>query len=162
MRIWWLILAVVAGCDRGSSCKDSVVAAQTTLRLDRSEAETMIGRCELTPWTGEERACVRAARDIKSLVACGQDLASVTDASPEIAKMSEFTDLMCACKTADCAQRVSDRITLRSQDMAQPQRDPPRMTEDQVKRATELGDKMAECMRTAMGSPTLDPPPRRR
>lgn len=160
MRLFLLVL-MVAGCDRGSSCKDVVVAAQTTLGLDRSEAEKMVGRCELTPWTAKERSCVRAAGSVASLVACGQDLTTVTYVAQELAKMSEFTGEMCACKTAECAERVADNMTRSSQEMAKIHRDPPRMTEDETRRATELGDKLGKCMQVAM-LPSANPPPTRR
>jgi hypothetical protein len=161
MRIWWLMLAVVAGCDQGSSCKDTVLKAQTTLALERVDAEKMIGRCEMKPWTGKERACIAGAADLKSAIACGDgltDLRARIDFAEAMKKMSEFKDKMCACKDTACAQGVSDEMTKWSQEMAKEQQAPPRMTEDDTKHATAIGEEMSKCMQKAMEPVLPDEP----
>jgi len=70
-----------------------------------------------------------------------------------MAKFSEFKDMMCACKTADCAKKVSDEMTTWSQEEASKGGAPAKMSEDDIKKATELGTMMGECMQKAMGSP---------
>jgi hypothetical protein len=166
MRIWWLMLVMVAGCDQGSSCKEAVIKAQTTLDLKRDDAEKMIGRCEMKPWTGKERACIAGAADIKSAIACGDgltDLRARVDFAEAMNKMSEFKDKMCACKDMACAQRVSDEMSRWSQEMAKEQQEPPRMTEDDTKRATAIGEEMGKCMQKAMSAvePQVDRAPTR-
>jgi hypothetical protein len=154
MRIW-LVLALIAGCDRGSSCKDAVLEVQTRLALDRNEAEKMIGRCELKPWTGTERACVRAAGDIKALVMCGRDV------DLELTVMSKFADEICACRAADCVERVSNEMTAWSQEMAKARQDLPPMSEAEAKSATVLGEKIAKCMLDVLRAAPNPPPTRR-
>jgi hypothetical protein len=163
MRIWLVMLVVVAGCDQGSSCKDTVLKAQTTLDFKRDDAEKMIGRCELKPWTGKERACIAGAADIKAAIACGDgltDLRARFDFAEAMKKMSEFKDKMCACKDTKCVQGVSDEMTKWSQEQAKDQRDPPRMSDEDTKRATAIGEEMGKCMQTAMSAaePQVYPP----
>jgi hypothetical protein len=161
MRILWMAVAVIAGCDQGSTCKDAVLEAQTTLALDRNEAERMIGRCEIKPWTGKERACVRGAGDVKSLVACGDGLTDVLDVAVEMTKMSQFADEMCACRASDCVERVSNEMTAWSQERAKANLQPARMTDEETRRANAIGETLGKCMSNAMGV-TPNPPPTRR
>jgi hypothetical protein len=155
MRSWCVILAVIAGCDRGSSCKDAVLEVQTRLALDRNETEKMIGRCEMKPWTGTEHACVRAAGDIKSLIMCSRD------ADLELTAMSQFADRICACTAADCVQRASNEMTAWTQEMVKAHQDPPRMTEAETRSATVLGEKIGKCMLDVLRAAPNPPPTRR-
>lgn len=75
-----------------------------------------------------------------------------TPSSRVMAKMQEFTVAMCDCKDADCAKRVSDEMTKWSQQEAQTQKEPVKMSEEDMKQATELGTRMGECMQRAMGA----------
>ena len=75
-----------------------------------------------------------------------------------IIKFREFTDKMCACKDAKCAQEVSDQMTKWGQEQAKEQTEPPKMTEEQTKQATELGEQMGNCMTKAMGAGGDMPP----
>jgi len=68
-----------------------------------------------------------------------------------MAAMTHFADEMCACHDTSCAQRVADEMTKWSQEMAKDQSKPPKMTDDDVKRATALGERMGKCMQEAMG-----------
>jgi hypothetical protein len=68
-------------------------------------------------------------------------------------QFSLFTDEMCACRDTACASRVSDEMTKWSVQMAKQQRTPPRMTEGDTKRFTELGERMGKCMQAAMTIP---------
>jgi hypothetical protein len=70
-------------------------------------------------------------------------------ASVAIAKMGEFKDAMCACKDTSCAQRVSDNMVKWAQDQAG-NSPPPKMTDDEMKRATTIAEQMGICMQTAM------------
>ncbi len=124
-------------------------------------------RCEDDKWTGEARSCLIAANAAEALKDCGynhltqaqQDrLNKATAALPsgELARVfaafNKFTEQMCACKDAACAQQVSDELTKWSQEMARSEREPPRMTEEDSKRAAEIGERMGKCMQVAMGS----------
>jgi hypothetical protein len=75
-----------------------------------------------------------------------------TDAEIAMEKFAEFEAAMCACATAECAKQVSDDITKWAQEQASKDREPPKMTEADTKRATEIGTHMGECMMKAMGA----------
>lgn len=76
-----------------------------------------------------------------------------TSAEQALEKMVEFRDKMCACKDSDCAKRVSDELTQWSQEEAQKrQKGPLKMSEEETKRATDIGTTMGECMYKAMGN----------
>ena len=67
--------------------------------------------------------------------------------------MARFRDEMCACTDTPCAQRVADAMTTWSQKVATEMGDtPPKLTEEENRRATELGMQMGECMQKAMGA----------
>jgi len=73
-------------------------------------------------------------------------------AGDAMAKMAEFKDKMCACKDTACATKVSDEMTKWSQDMAKDQKEPPKMSEEDTKKAAQIGDDMGKCMQKAMGA----------
>ena len=74
------------------------------------------------------------------------------DSGAAMAKMSEFKDEMCKCKDAKCAQDVSDKMTKWSQEQAKNQKEPPKMSEADTKKAAEIGEQMGKCMQDAMGA----------
>ena len=65
-------------------------------------------------------------------------------------KMEAFRDEMCACHDVACVQQVSDEMVKWSQELAKTNKQP-KLSDDQTKRATEIGQTMAACMTTAMG-----------
>ncbi|HEY5920050.1 MAG TPA: hypothetical protein VIV11_00205 [Kofleriaceae bacterium] len=67
-----------------------------------------------------------------------------------LAKMSEFKTEMCSCKDAKCAQDVSDKMTKWSQEQSAKQKDPPKLSDADQKKATAIGEEMGKCMQTAM------------
>src|SRR5688572_304376 len=69
-----------------------------------------------------------------------------------MAKMTEFKDEMCKCKDAKCAQDVSDKMTKWSQEQSKNQKEPPKMSEADTKKAAEIGEALGKCMQTAMGA----------
>lgn len=72
-----------------------------------------------------------------------------------MAKMEELAGKMCACTEAQCARQVSDEMTRWSQEMAKEvENEPVKMSEEDMKRATEIGTRMGECMQTAMNAGT--------
>jgi len=75
-----------------------------------------------------------------------------------MAKMSDFRDAMCQCTTMACAQQVSDDMTKWSQEQARDQHEPPKLSDDQIQRATAIGEEMGKCMMKAM-SPPAPPTP---
>lgn len=89
----------------------------------------------------ERKDCRRNLRD-------GQADAAL--AAEAMAKMSEFKDQMCTCLNAECAKKVSDEMMKWSQAMAGRATRPPRMSEADQKKATEIGTAMGECMQKAM------------
>jgi hypothetical protein len=77
-------------------------------------------------------------------------------AGDAMAKLAELRDKMCACKDPDCAKKVSDEMTAWTQAQAKTQKEPPKMSEADQKKAADLGIAMGECMQKAM---TVTPPP---
>ena len=69
-----------------------------------------------------------------------------------ITQMSLFTDEMCACSNAACAQQVSDAMTKWGIEMARESQLPPKLDEAATKRLTEIASRMGTCMSTAMGA----------
>ncbi|HEY5925916.1 MAG TPA: hypothetical protein VIV11_29715 [Kofleriaceae bacterium] len=69
-----------------------------------------------------------------------------------MAKMTEFKDRMCKCAEHDakCAQGVSDEMTKWSQEQAKNQKEPPKMSEEDTKKAAAIGEEMGKCMQKAM------------
>jgi hypothetical protein len=67
-------------------------------------------------------------------------------------QFEQFAGEMCQCKDSTCAMHVSDDMT-RWATTIQKDWDPtPKLAEAQMKRATELGQRMAECMTKAMAA----------
>jgi hypothetical protein len=73
-------------------------------------------------------------------------------AASAMAKMSDFKDDMCKCKDTACAQKVSEAMTKWSQDMAKDNKEPPKMSEEDQKKAAAIGEEMGKCMQKAMGA----------
>ena len=78
-------------------------------------------------------------------------------AAEAMAKMSEFKDEMCKCKDAKCAQDVSDKMTKWSQEQSKTQKEPPKMSEEDTKKAAAIGEEMGKCMQAAMGAGAAAP-----
>lgn len=74
-------------------------------------------------------------------------------ANDALAAMTRFKDELCKCTDTPCAQRVSDEMTRWAQDMAKSQAQPPKMSDDDLKAATALGEAMGTCMQRAMSAP---------
>jgi hypothetical protein len=79
------------------------------------------------------------------------------DAAAAMAKMTEFKDEMCKCKDAKCAQDVSDKMTKWSQEQSKNQKEPPKMSEEDTKKAAAIGEEMGKCMQAAMGAGAAAP-----
>jgi hypothetical protein len=72
-----------------------------------------------------------------------------------MAAMQMFTDKMCACTTLACAQGVSDEMMKWSQEVVKEMGAPvdPKPTEAEMKKMTEIGMRMGQCMQHAMTPP---------
>jgi hypothetical protein len=84
----------------------------------------------------------------------GRCLQRASGAGEAMAKMGEFRDEMCACSDTACAQRVSDEMATWSQEQAKDSKEPPKMTDEETKEATQIGEAMGKCMQKAMGAGT--------
>ncbi|MEO6772640.1 MAG: hypothetical protein ABI467_06405 [Kofleriaceae bacterium] len=144
------------------SCKDTVEKAGVATKLDPGEITVSIGKCEQQGWSVDARKCVAAAHANAELVTCGSTFklgpdgifADRTSTDKAMSAMTKFRDEMCACTDSACAQRVSDEMTKWGQEEARNDQNPPKMTEDDVKRFTRLGEIMGTCMQKAMGGGT--------
>jgi hypothetical protein len=118
-----------------------------------------IGECEQQDWPRGARECVNVIKAEADLASCADNFHLAkrglfsTDFADAMKAMRRFKDSMCMCKDTACAQKVSDEMTKWSQDMAKDQREPPRMSDEEMKEATELGEAMGKCMQTAMSPP---------
>lgn len=70
-------------------------------------------------------------------------------AAAALKKMTEFKDQMCACKDTACTTKVSDDMTKWGQEQAKNSH-PASADEETMKKMTEVGTKMGECMQKAM------------
>jgi hypothetical protein len=124
-------------------------------------------RCDADKWTAEARSCLIAANSSDALKDCGYnhltqaqqerlDKATAEMPGGDLARVfvafNKFTEQMCACKDAACAQQVSDDMTKWAQEMSAREKNPPRMSEEDSKRAAEIGERMGKCMQVAMGA----------
>jgi hypothetical protein len=144
--------------DQMCACKDSACAKRVSDDMTTWSVE--MSKQQQDPPKMSEAEQKRAMEIGTTMGECMQKAMSADDgnsnpnvdtsASAAMAKMGEFKDQMCACKDSDCAKRVSDDMTVWSQKMAAEQKNPPKMTEADMKRATELGTRMGECMQAAM------------
>jgi hypothetical protein len=154
-------------CTSAAATITRILAADVK-QSDTASVQTNVEkRCTDDHWTAEARSCLAAASTEPALTKCGynhftqaqQDrlddaTAGLGTASIQYAMkmMEQFRDDMCACKDAACAQQVSEVMTEWSLRMSREQRKPPKMTEESVKRATEIGETMGKCMQAAMGA----------
>lgn len=70
-----------------------------------------------------------------------------------ITQMSLFTDEMCGCANAACADKVSEAMTRWATEMAKDPQPPPKLDEATTKRLTEIAERMGTCMSSAMTGP---------
>jgi len=121
--------------------------------------------CEQLRWNVEARKCVAASRASADLIACsgkfslGQHGIFAESMTPQkaIAEMTHFRDAMCACKDATCAQQVSDEMTRWGQAEQRSGREPPKLSDDDVKVFTQVGEDMGHCMMKAMSNASAKP-----
>jgi len=147
-------------------CKSAVEQASAAVTLRDKDVTMAIGECEQHEWPQPARQCIAAAKTNDALVTCSATyslgkhgiFASSTSMEAALEAMAGFRDKICACKDSACAQAVSDEMVKWSEQLAKEDNDgPPKMTEDQTKRATDIGEEMGKCMQAAMGSGTATP-----
>jgi hypothetical protein len=141
------------------SCKDALEKAGTAAKLRAHDVTMAIGHCEQQSWSLDARKCIAAVHASGDLVACGrsfklgeQDIfAEPMSTGKALEVMTHFRDEMCACKDKACAGHVSDEMTDWAQEEAKTNRDPPKFSDDDTKRFTQIGEDMGKCMQKAMG-----------
>jgi hypothetical protein len=161
-------------------CASTAAAITRVLAADSKQTVTpavktdVEKRCTDDKWTAEARTCLLGATTGEALHDCGyrnltglqQDnlnkaTATLTSMNVDqvFADMTKFKDQLCACKDAACAQKVSDDMTKWSQELTKREKDPPKLTEEQTRRAADIGEQMGNCMQTAMGASQPPAPP---
>jgi hypothetical protein len=143
----------------GPSCKIAVEKANTISKSRDRDVTMAIGECEQQSWSLQARQCVNDAKAQPDLVACGQNFklgergmfAEHMSADRAMKVMLKYKDQFCACKDSACAQRVSDDMTKWGQEEARNNAEPPKMTEEETKAFTQIGEEMGKCMQKAMG-----------
>jgi len=144
------------------SCKEAVETSSARTKLREHDVTLVIGMCAQSNWSVDARKCVAAAHSDDELVACGKRFAlgsrgvfaEHTSILEIMNVMKGFKDDMCACKDSACAQTVSDQMTKWGQEQAKDQSAPPKMSEDEIKAFTQIGEDMGKCMQKAMGGGT--------
>jgi len=69
-----------------------------------------------------------------------------------------FTAEMCQCNDSTCASRVTSDMTRWGTEMEKEWQPPPKLDDAQMKRATDLGERMAHCMSKAISASDPQPP----
>ena len=140
-------------------CKTAIEQASATIKQRAKDVTMAIGECEQNEWPQPARQCVAAAHVTADLVACetkyslGTDgiLADHLTVEQAMKAMDRFREEMCMCKDTACAQHVSDEMAKWSQDMTKNTDEPWKMTDEETKQATALGEAIGKCMQQAMG-----------
>jgi hypothetical protein len=135
---------VACGCS-DESCAS---AAETSLDDWRSRHKAKLSNAQTADVAVLDNQLARC----KSIAAATPSALSNGSFDDAMAKMEQFKNEMCTCKDTACAQKVSDEMAKWSQQMAKGNRMPPRMSDDDVKRATVIGEQMGKCMQKAMGA----------
>src|ERR1041385_1710521 len=155
IRVVVLAALALAACDKGAKsgpdCTATAKQIETVLTdgkpsVTSAEAKAgIVKTCMDDKWTGDARTCISAAKTKDAYKDCVHDKLTGdqaeklkkatatlggTDFAEAMKKMREFTDKMCACKDAKCAQSVSDEMTKWGQKMAEEQKDPPKLTDE--------------------------------
>lgn len=170
MRSLVLALALV-GCG-GKSAQQQTMSnsAATTSCADTAKAiggkdvATIEKRCTDDNWTEAARGCFLAAKSDEERDKCSfttltgqqaEQLAQVRSNFGEaLDKMQAFTDQMCQCKDAPCAQQVSENVTKWAEEMSKQYKEPPKMSEADQERASKIGERMGKCMQDAIAAST--------
>lgn len=180
-----LVVTALVACDRGnaptadecSTTANAIVKAMQSShgKPEQAQVKLIAERCSKDRWSTDTRDCMAkvSARDdvrqcaYKHLTHEQEDklLRPSGDFKHPMVMMERFKDEMCACKDAKCAQGVADEMTKWSQEMAKELDDPPKMSDEDTKRATAIGEEMGKCMQVAMSVPDkpleiiyVDPP----
>ena len=143
-------------------CKAAVERATVAVHLRDKDVTMAIGECEQKEWSRPARECIAAAHAAADLATCGTTyslgahgiFADPATFGKAMKAMRHFRDELCKCKDSACAQHVSDDMTKWGQEMAKDNEEPPRMTDEETKEATEIGEAMGKCMQQAMSSST--------
>ena len=176
MRITLIVVAVfgVASCQKGDRCSevlDKVVdQAYPKDKVDVAKA-IVIRRCTEDKWSSDALDCYAKATSKTELRACRGKLlveqaqklqaeevqVKIRGGDAMMAKMSELKDRMCACQEGDrdCASKIQKEMTEygdANKDVWKNER----MTDEDMKAATEIGTAMAKCTTKAMGNSASD------
>jgi len=164
-------LIVIAGCGKGDKCerafdKMAPMMKKMADKDDKVDRAKEVEKCheELKKHPESEKMidCVLAISGDpteESMMKCMQEEGVAHkkedkgggDTGAMMAKMTEFKDKMCACADTACAQKVSDEMTKWSQEQIKGGA-PPKMSEDDTKKATQIATDMGACMQKAMGA----------
>ncbi len=72
-------------------------------------------------------------------------------------KLERFADQMCECHDAQCATEVADGLRRWSEEREKRGDQPPKATEEDMRRAGALGERMGRCMQDAMANGSATP-----
>lgn len=143
------------------NCKETVETSRALASKRPRDITIAIGECDQDGWSVAVRKCVASAHTRDDLDQCSLRhkvvhhgvFADRSSTGEAMTAMHGFRDQMCACTDTKCAQLVSDEMTKWGQEQARENRDPPNMSEDEIKAFTQIGEEMGKCMQKAMSAP---------
>jgi len=167
----WCVVGVLSGCEAGAPKTDCGGAVTTVLKIANAKPDdhtaqvknAVITQCTNAKWSPEAAHCMKRSQSYDDLQRCRHDHltglqndaleATVAplfdDTEAVMAVLERFSERMCACKDIECSKQVNDEMAKWSMQAAKA-RQPPKMSEEQTKRATDIGTRMSECMMKAM------------
>jgi IPT/TIG domain-containing protein len=132
-------------------------------------AKAVEQRCTSDHWTADATTCFATATTSDAREACSykhltREQADQLDKVPGLGgdidqvldEIAAYKTKMCACKTPDCARKLSDEMNAWSDKLAKEFKQPPKLTDEQTKRGDDLSEELQKCMEAAM---TADTPP---
>jgi hypothetical protein len=146
----WLLVLGLVGCDQGA-IPDCATAAAALVTGGDAEIAMY---CVSERWSPAARTCITNARGDGARDKCVESHLTAEQRSElELTSAATracrgFTNRMCACSDAACAQKVADELTRWAQDRYPVH--PPRLTDDETKVLQRLGMRMGKCMAAAM------------
>jgi hypothetical protein len=168
MKSFVLVLALAACGAKAapnqtpSNSTPATSCADTAKAIGGKDVATIEKRCTDDNWSEGARSCFAGAKSDEERDKCSfttltgqqaEQLAQVRSNFGEaLDKMQAFTDRMCQCKDAKCANEVSDAITKWAEEMSKQFKEPPKMSEADQKRASDIGERMGKCMQEAIAA----------
>ena len=146
-----LLLACAGGESKESNKPDTTLSCEDAVAnftRDRDKKADLVKRCIEDEWPRRMRRCVSEAEGNADLRACEEK----HDVSDPSAEMTRWADEVCACKTADCAQKIYDEALKASR-----KNEGKSVSESAAKRYVKAGQRLSNCMQDLSVKATPNP-----